>query len=136
MFPDRLRELRKGRNITLETLAEALNKQREPGQKPNTAAQIGNWERGDRSPSYVEVRKLADYFDVSMDFLVGRSTTEKTDLSLLFLSRKEIDFNGIQLTDQERFDIFQFINAYFNEKLAVTNIKDADIHISHQEELF
>ncbi|WP_197458780.1 helix-turn-helix transcriptional regulator, partial [Weissella sp. DD23] len=49
MFPDRLRELRKGRNITLETLAEEMNKHLEPGQKPNTAAQIGNWERGDRS---------------------------------------------------------------------------------------
>lgn len=136
MFPDRLRELRKGRNITLETLAEALNNKLDPGQKPNTAAQIGNWERGDRSPSYLEVRKLADYFDVSMDFLVGRSTSEKTDLSLLFLSRKEIDFNGIQLTDQERFDIFQFINAYFNEKMASSTIKDSDIRINHQEELF
>ena len=61
MFPDRLRELRKGRNITLETLAEEMNKHLEPGQKPNTAAQIGNWERGDRSPSYIEVRKLADF---------------------------------------------------------------------------
>jgi transcriptional regulator with XRE-family HTH domain len=136
MFPDRLRELRKGRNITLETLADALNKKLDPGQKPNTAAQIGNWERGDRSPSYIEVRKLADYFDVSMDFLVGRSTSEKTDLSLLFLSRKEIDFNGIQLTDQERFDIFQFINAYFNEKMVGSNVSDTDIRINHQEELF
>ena len=96
MFPDRLRELRKGRNITLETLAEEMNKHLEPGQKPNTAAQIGNWERGDRSPSYIEVRKLADFFNVSMDFLVGRAMSEKTDLSLLFLSGKEIDFNGMQ----------------------------------------
>ena len=67
MFPDRLRELRKGRNITLENLAEEMNKHLEPGQKPNTAAQTGNWERGDRSPSYIEVRKLADFFNVSMD---------------------------------------------------------------------
>ncbi|GAK30009.1 Xre family transcriptional regulator [Weissella oryzae SG25] len=136
MFPDRLRELRKGRNITLETLAIALNKKREPGQKPNTAAQIGNWERGDRSPSYIEVRKLADYFDVSLDFLVGRANTEKTDLSLLFLSRKEIDFNGVPLSDQERFDIFQYINAYFNEKNMATMMSKEDIKIDHQEELF
>ncbi|TYC48919.1 XRE family transcriptional regulator [Weissella muntiaci] len=136
MFPDRLRELRKGRNITLETLAIALNKKREPGQKPNTAAQIGNWERGDRSPSYIEVRKLADYFDVSLDFLAGRANTEKTDLSLLFLSRKEIDFNGVPLSDQERFDIFQYINAYFNEKNMATMMSKDDIQIDHQEELF
>lgn len=136
MFPDRLRELRKGRNITLENLADFLNQKREPGQKPNTAAQIGNWERGDRSPSYVEVRKLADYFDVSMDFLVGRANTEKTDLSLLFISGKEIDFNGTPLSAQDRYDIFQYINAYFHEKHQSAVIPQTEIPINHQEELF
>lgn len=133
MFPDRLRELRKGRNITLETLAEEMNKHLEPGQKPNTAAQIGNWERGDRSPSYIEVRKLADFFNVSMDFLVGRAMSEKTDLSLLFLSGKEIDFNGKPLTDQQRFDIFQYVNSYLN---LVSFTSDDDVRSNHQESLF
>ena len=133
MFPDRLRELRKGRNITLETLAEEMNKHLEPGQKPNTAAQIGNWERGDRSPSYIEVRKLADFFNVSMDFLVGRAMSEKTDLSLLFLSGKEIDFNGKPLTDQQRFDIFQYVNSYLNP---VSYTPEDDVRRNHQESLF
>ena len=133
MFPDRLRELRKGRNITLETLAEEMNKHLEPGQKPNTAAQIGNWERGDRSPSYIEVRKLADFFNVSMDFLVGRAMSEKTDLSLLFLSGKEIDFNGKPLTDQQRFDIFQYVNAYLTP---VSYTPEDDVRSNHQESLF
>ena len=133
MFPDRLRELRKGRNITLENLAEEMNKHLEPGQKPNTAAQIGNWERGDRSPSYIEVRKLADFFNVSMDFLVGRAMSEKTDLSLLFLSGKEIDFNGKPLTDQQRFDIFQYVNSYLNQ---VSYTAEDDERSNHQESLF
>mgnify|MGYP003605007343 FL=1 len=133
MFPDRLRELRKGRNITLETLAEEMNKHLEPGQKPNTAAQIGNWERGVRSPSYIEVRKLADFFNVSMDFLVGRAMSEKTDLSLLFLSGKEIDFNGKPLTDQQRFDIFQYVNSYLNP---VSYTPEDDVRSNHQESLF
>ena len=133
MFPDRLRELRKGRNITLENLAEEMNKHLEPGQKPNTAAQIGNWERGDRSPSYIEVRKLADFFNVSMDFLVGRAMSEKTDLSLLFLSGKEIDFNGKPLTDQQRFDIFQYVNSYLNP---VSYTSENDERSNHQENLF
>ena len=133
MFPDRLRELRKGRNITLETLAEEMNKHLEPGQKPNTAAQIGNWERGDRSPSYIEVRKLADFFNVSMDFLVGRAMSEKTDLSLLFLSGKEIDFNGKPLTDKQRFDIFQYVNSYLNP---VSYTPEDGVRSNHQESLF
>ncbi|KRN75276.1 hypothetical protein IV73_GL000438 [Weissella kandleri] len=138
MFPERLRELRKSRNITLETLAEALNQQLDPGQKPNTAAQIGNWERGDRSPSYVEVRKLADFFDVTMDFLVGRVSVEKTDLSLLFLSGKEIDYNGKPLTDQERFDIFQIINRHFVEKNSIFSADQGADNGSHiqQGDLF
>ncbi|RRG18568.1 XRE family transcriptional regulator [Weissella viridescens] len=133
MFPDRLRELRKGRGITLENLADAMNQQLDPGQKPNTAAQIGNWERGDRSPSYLEVCKLADFFEVSLDFLVGRTMAEKTDLSLLFLSGKEIDFNGKPLTDQQRFDIFQYVNAYLNPAV---DMSDGDVMINHQENLF
>ena len=133
MFPDRLRELRKGRGITLENLADAMNEQLDPGQKPNTAAQIGNWERGDRSPSYLEVCKLADFFEVSFDFLVGRTMAEKTDLSLLFLSGKEIDFNGKPLTDQQRFDIFQYVNAYLNPDV---DMSDGDVMINHQENLF
>lgn len=137
MFPERLRQLRKGHNITMDTLAAELNRQLEPGQKPNTAAQIGNWERGDRSPSYIEVQKLADYFDVTMDFLVGRVSVEKTDLSLLFLSGKEIDFNGSPLTDQDRYNIFQSINEYFqNKNRSRSFIQDDDIKINHQEELF
>ncbi len=137
MFPEHLRQLRKGHNITMDTLAAELNRQLEPGQKPNTAAQIGNWERGDRSPSYIEVQKLADYFDVTMDFLVGRVSVEKTDLSLLFLSGKEIDFNGSPLTDQDRYNIFQSINEYFqNKNRSHSFIQDDDIKINHQEELF
>ncbi|AEJ23466.1 helix-turn-helix transcriptional regulator [Weissella koreensis] len=135
MFPERLRELRKSRNITLEMLAEALNQQLDPGQKPNTAAQIGNWERGDRSPSYLEVRKLADFFEVTMDFLVGRASDETTDLSLLFLSGKEIDFNGKALTDQERFDIFQIINRHFAEKNSIFGNNNQTI-INQQGDLF
>ena len=74
MFPERLRALRKGQKITLKELATHLNENLGPNEKPNTASQIGNWERGIRTPSYVEARKLAEFFDVSLDYLTGKRT--------------------------------------------------------------
>ncbi len=56
MFPERLRALRKGQKITLKELATHLNENLGPNEKPNTASQIGNWERGIRTPSYVAAR--------------------------------------------------------------------------------
>ena len=56
MFPERLRALRKGQKITLKELAEHLNQNLGPNEKPNTASQIGNWERGIRTPSYIGAR--------------------------------------------------------------------------------
>ena len=73
MFPERLRALRKGQKITLKELATHLNENLGPNEKPNTASQIGNWERGIRTPSYVEARKLAEFFDVSLDYLTGKN---------------------------------------------------------------
>ena len=55
MFPERLRALRHGKHITLEVLAQELN-ELFPDENPNTANQIGNWERGIRTPSYLEVK--------------------------------------------------------------------------------
>lgn len=56
MFPERLRALRRGENITLKELATALNDHLTKNEKPNTPSQIGNWERGIRTPSYVEAK--------------------------------------------------------------------------------
>lgn len=41
MFPERLRALRKGQKITLKELANHLNQNLGPNEKPNTASQIG-----------------------------------------------------------------------------------------------
>ena len=83
MFPERLRALRKGQKITLKELATHLNENLGPNEKPNTASQIGNWERGIRTPSYVEARKLAEFFDVSLDYLTGKTDRDDFDLAKL-----------------------------------------------------
>ncbi|MBM7544444.1 helix-turn-helix domain-containing protein [Periweissella beninensis] len=131
MFSERLRALRRGRHITLEELAQALNQHLDLTEKPNTASQIGNWERGTRTPSYIEVRKLADFFEVSLDYLVGKLDHEEVDLAMLFLSGSQLTFNQTNLSNKDRYEIFQLINGYFHGKNSRDSLNKANL----QEEL-
>ncbi|PWF99835.1 helix-turn-helix domain-containing protein [Levilactobacillus bambusae] len=116
MFPERLRALRRGQHITLEQLANALNAQTDGDQHANTASQIGNWERGIRTPSYIEVRKLAEYFDVTLDYLTGKAERDEYDLGKLFLSGKQLSFNRVILSGEDRYEIYQLIDGYLHGK--------------------
>jgi len=112
MFPERLRALRRGQNITLKELATSLNQHLSDGESKNSPSQIGNWERGIRTPSYIEARKLAEFFDVSLDYLTGKTDQNDTDLGRLFVSGKDLSFNHTPLTSEDRYEIFQLIDGY------------------------
>ncbi|MDT7013571.1 helix-turn-helix domain-containing protein [Levilactobacillus namurensis] len=132
MFPERLRALRRGQHITLEQLADALNQQNTVGDdQTNTASQIGNWERGVRTPSFIEVRKLAEYFDVTMDYLAGKTERDAYDLGRLFLSGKQLSFNRDVLSGQDRYEIYQLIDGYLHGK----EHRGTDTQPNQQEEL-
>ena len=60
----RLKELRKLKGISQLTLATDLNTNQ------NT---ISRYETGDREPGIMELIKIADYFHVSIDYLVERT---------------------------------------------------------------
>ncbi len=60
----KLRELRKKRKISQIKLSMDLN------MSQNT---ISRYETGERQPGITELILLADYFDVSIDYLVGRT---------------------------------------------------------------
>ena len=132
MFPERLRALRRGQKITLKALATELNKNLGPNEKPNTASQIGNWERGIRTPSYVEARKLAEFFDVSLDYLTGKSDRNDYDLAKLFFSSRDLRFNNTIWSSEDRYEIFQLIDGYLKGK---DNRRESEPTQSQQEEL-
>ena len=68
MLSDRLRALRLGAGLSLSELAQALNEMDVSYSRRNkTISQIGKWERGTTTPSYLEVRQLAEFFHVSLD---------------------------------------------------------------------
>ena len=64
----RLKKLRKEHNITQLKLAMDLN------MNQNT---ISRYENGEREAGYKELIMIADYFDVSIDYLLGRSDNPK-----------------------------------------------------------
>lgn len=64
IFGSRLRQLRQANNLSLKDVADEIGTQK---------STIGNIERGDKSPSIDMMLALANYFDVSLDYLTGRS---------------------------------------------------------------
>lgn len=64
MFAKRLKELRTEKNLTQAALAAVLNVDR-------TA--VIKWENGERETSFAMLIKIADYFDVTLDYLLGRT---------------------------------------------------------------
>lgn len=67
----RLRELRRARHITQLKLAIDLN------MSQNT---ISRYERGKRAPGIAELILIADYFHVSIDYLLER--TDRPEMNL------------------------------------------------------
>lgn len=116
MFPIRLRALRKGQNISMNQLANNLNEKFPEDEHKNTPSQIGNWERGIRSPSYVEIKKLALYFNVSMDYLTGRTSIEHVNLGATLMAENELTFGNHTLDQRDRYEVYQLINGYLHGK--------------------
>lgn len=132
MFPERLRALRRGQKMTLAQLAAALNQMptADKTTRQNTAAQIGNWERDLRTPSYLEVRKLAEFFNVTTDYLSGKSDQEEYDLGRIFLSGKPLTFNQEQLSSEDRYELFQLMDGYLQHRVSTdaTGQEELDLH--------
>ncbi len=63
-FKERLKELRLERNLTQQDLGKILH---------TTKMAVSHWEKGHSEPSIAQLIVLSDYFDVSIDYLVGKS---------------------------------------------------------------
>lgn len=73
-FPTRLRLLIDERNdVTQDKIAEMLGVTRQT---------VGNWCNGDSAPDAVSLTKMAEYFDVSIDWLLNKAAPKKIDAKL------------------------------------------------------
>lgn len=64
----RLKELRKKKGVSQLRLATDLD---------TTQNTISRYETGEREPGIDELIKIADYFNVSVDYLIGRTENPK-----------------------------------------------------------
>ena len=62
-FAERLRTLRREMDLTQNKLADILE---------TTQRKISYWERGKVEPDLYSLWKIADFFEVSVDYLLGR----------------------------------------------------------------
>lgn len=95
----RLKELREREGISQYKLAARL------GVAQST---VGMWENGKNKPEYATLTAIADYFQVSVDYLLGREGVADTDKALagtdfaLYGETKD-------LTEEEKQDILAYI---------------------------
>ena len=103
VFAERLKELRTEAHMTQVELAKQLG----IGQ-----SSYADWERGKKNPTQENLMKIAQFFDISLDYLVG-NIDEKEDgldnIELLFR------MNSKGLTEEEK-EIFKKELIEFMEK--------------------
>lgn len=106
MISKMLADTRKQRNLTMKEVAEAI------GMKPDT---YRNYESGRLEPNLATLSKLADFYHVSTDYLLGRNTEEQSALDELAgqfnmsLLEKKIVEEYLALPDAMRGDLMDFL---------------------------
>lgn len=72
MFAKRLQGLRKDKGLTQKQFAEKFG---------IAGGTIAMWETGKREPDFKTTERLADFFNVSVDYLLGRDERKRVPVS-------------------------------------------------------
>ena len=104
---ERLRELRIAKDLTQAQVADGIN---------CTPAAYNRYETGERQPPIDALTKLADYFGVSLDYLVGRAPIRDSALS-----NYEIEFikKLRSVPDSVREDAMDFLDIKIRKKHSI-----------------
>lgn len=122
MFAERLKELRKEKNMTQVQLAEAL------GVSKGT---IAMWEIGKREPNFETLDRLSDIFDKRIDYILGYSN----DASSPRLTEEDIDQLGRwEVEDQFREIIMAYLFLDEYGKTAVESLIKAEKLRCHEQQ--
>lgn len=95
LFPSQLRELRKEKGVSQDTLSKAL------GVSKST---VGLWETGDTLPDAKAICDLAKYYGVSTDYLLGRTTVKAPDYAVQYIC----EYTGLSECAVETLRYFNF----------------------------
>ncbi|WP_241422914.1 helix-turn-helix domain-containing protein [Candidatus Contubernalis alkaliaceticus] len=110
----RLIELRKEKKLTQHQLAEKINISR---------GSISMYELGERNPDYETLQIIADFYNVTTDYLLSRTNNRKkvlpepTDQELEeLLKHRNIKFHGEPLDDEDKEFIIDFTRMLKRKK--------------------
>lgn len=95
MFGDRLKELRKEKKLKQEDIAEICD----------VASQtISNWENNITQPPFDIVKRLAQYFGVTIDYLLNFTQDDVDNMEKLKIALKEAGMWNYDMDDMSRED--------------------------------
>ncbi|MDE6729748.1 MAG: helix-turn-helix domain-containing protein [Oscillospiraceae bacterium] len=74
MLGEQIKKLRCQKGFTQQQLANYLH---------ISPSAVGMWEKNRNEPDVETLKQLADFFDVTIDYLVGRETTSSTQQKII-----------------------------------------------------
>lgn len=106
-FGDRLKFLREKENMYQSELADKL------GLAPST---ISMYERGDRDPDTSTLTKIAEIFNVSTDYLLGRTNIPNINEPIAIAASTKDNIDLSEVDDEDKEAIMRFIKMAKNKK--------------------
>lgn len=102
---DKIKELANEKHITIAEL------ERETG---ISNGQIRKW--NERSPKAENLQKVADYFGVTIDYLLDRKPAAQTNATIEEALDSVMSYDGKPITDNDREVLRGIIEGYLNTK--------------------
>ena len=96
MFGERLKELRKSKKVTQEDLAKKFDV---------NPATVSAWEVGKAEPSYEVLTELANYFGVSIDYLLNFNQEHIDKIERLKQALREVGMWDAEIDDTSEEDV-------------------------------
>lgn len=123
VMSNRLKELRSSAGLTQKELATVL------GVAQPT---LSGWETGHFQIDYDSLIKIADYFNTSIDYLLGR------DLKHSSLQNNVPDNHALRIDEDKLLDVYNNLNDHYKAKLisvayllATINLANENIDLNH-----
>jgi len=124
-FSRRFKELRIEKRVSQGEIATALHVSR---------STIGNYEQGTREPNHEKLEEIADYFNIDIDYLIGRkdwTTTIKNKNELAYDDDNHTwDIDQSYYSDSETDEYADFLRTHPEHKVlfdAVKSVKKEDL---------
>ena len=121
-FAERIKELRKRKNLSLVQMAERTGV---------SAASLGFYEQGKRAPDINTLNMLCDFFGVSADYLLCRNNVDNPNIELQAIGRiTGLSNKAIQVLSDEATErgIIPLVNFLIEQEKNISVSNDDDLH--------